>query len=85
MLILFPSDYFDIKKVDSDYVQEYEAVAKLSGLNIILFNYDEFVSGMTIKVFPNASYTGQCIYRGWMLTPAQYKTLYDFLLNPSFG
>ena len=29
MLILFPSDYFDIKKIDEDYAHEYEAVCRI--------------------------------------------------------
>ena len=82
MLILFPSDFFNIKKVDSDYEAEYNnAVTALPECRVALFNYDEFVADGVVKIYPKDSYSGKCIYRGWMLTPAQYKSLYDFLLN----
>ena len=29
--ILYPADYFDIKKVDTDYRQEYEEAVKFRG------------------------------------------------------
>ena len=76
MLILFPSDFFNIKKVDSDYEAEYNAVAAFSDYRVALFNYDEFVADGVAQIYPKDSYSGECIYRGWMLTPAQYKSLY---------
>ena len=80
MLILFPSDYFDIKMVDQSYEAEYNAVSTSPELKSVLFNYDEFVADGKLKIYPN-KYSGECIYRGWMLTPQQYKVLYDFLLD----
>jgi len=79
MLILFPSDYFDIKKIDDDYAQEYEAVCRISEFKPLLYNYDEFVDDKPLKLYPDNYYTGECIYRGWMLTPEQYATLYGKL------
>ena len=78
--ILFPSDYFDVKKVEPDYQEEYDAVSLLPIYEPIFFNYDEFVSGSEVKLYPKDAATGLCIYRGWMLTPVQYKELYDSLL-----
>jgi len=79
MLILFPSDYFNPKQPDSDYKKEYEAVCHLPDIKIILYNYDGFMQNEPIKIYPNDYYTGKCIYRGWMLTPNQYRALFAFL------
>ena len=79
MLIMFPSDYFNIKKVDPEYAAEYDIVCQFPEYKILLFNYDEFVSEGTLRTYPRNYYKGDCIYRGWMLKPEQYKKLYDFL------
>ena len=83
MLILFPSDYFDPKQPEIDYKKEYEAVCHLPDFKIILYNYDSFTQNEPLKIQPNDYYTGKCIYRGWMLTPNQYKTLFAFLEKSS--
>jgi len=80
MLILFPSDYFNRRNVEPDYVSEYEAVCQIPEFKVVLYNYDGFVSGEPIKLYPK-DYSGDCIYRGWMLTPEQYSVLYSFLLD----
>ena len=80
-MILFPSDYFNFRELDPEFQTEYEAVAKLPDIKILLFNYDGFVAGEKIKIYPKEYYSGVCIYRGWMLTPAQYLSLYEFLNN----
>jgi len=79
MLILFASDYFDIKKVDDDYVAEYEAVSRIPEFKPILYNYDEFINNKQLRLYPDNFYTGECLYRGWMLTPEQYTALYSKL------
>ena len=81
MLILFPSDYFDPKKPDPDYKAEYEAVCQLPDFKIILYNHDGFTQGEPLKIYPDNYFTGECIYRGWMLNPEQYMALYDFQKN----
>jgi len=79
VLILFPSEYFNIKSVEPDYTNEYEAICSIPQFKAVFFNYDEFVSGKPLKIHPNEYYTGDCIYRGWMLKPEQYRSLYDSL------
>ena len=79
MLFLLPADYFDIKQPDPDYATEYETICKIPEFKPILFNYDEFVYAGKVKLHPQNYYTGDCIYRGWMLNPSQYKTLYSYL------
>ena len=79
LIILFPSEFLDIKKVDEAYISEYEAVCKIPEFKVMLYNYEELVSGGTIKIYSSEKHTGNCIYRGWMLKPEQYKLLYDSL------
>ena len=79
MIILFPSDYFDIKQPDPDYRAEYEAVCQIPDFKVIFYSYDSFAQGEPIKMYPDNYFKGECIYRGWMLNPKQYVTLYDFL------
>lgn len=79
MLILFPADYYNIKQVDSEYSAEYEAVCQIPDFKTILYNHDGFTSGEPLKIYPKDYYNGDCIYRGWMLTPDQYKILYGYL------
>jgi len=77
--ILYPSDYFDIKSVDADYELEYNVACNMPEFDIILYNYDEFVSGGAFKLYPNDLDGGLCIYRGWMLKPDKYEELYTKL------
>ena len=79
MLILFPSDYFNPKQVDEVYKTEYKAVCQLPEFNTALFDYDKFVQGEPLKIYPQDFYRGGCIYRGWMLTPPKYADLYEYL------
>jgi hypothetical protein len=77
--ILFPSDYSDRKKVEPDYADEYEAASKFPEFKPLLFDYDSFAGDGTLKLCPESFSAGDGIYRGWMLTPEQYKTLYHAL------
>ena len=49
--ILYPADYFDIKKVDADYRQEYEEAVKFPEFQAVLYNYDNFVAGEPFRLF----------------------------------
>ncbi len=75
--ILFPADFFDLTKADSTYENEYKAAAEQ--FNVLLFNYDDFISGGKLKLYPKQHSTGLCIYRGWMLKTEQYRALYEKL------
>ena len=48
--ILYPADYFDIKKVDTDYRQEYEEAVKFPEFQAVLYNYDNFVAGEPFRL-----------------------------------
>jgi len=45
--ILYPADYFDIRKVDADYRQEYEEAVKFPEFQAVLYNYDNFVANLS--------------------------------------
>lgn len=77
--ILYPSDYFDIKRVDADYELEYNVACNMPEFDIMLYNYDEFISGGVFKSYPYGLDGGLCIYRGWMLKPNKYDELYEKL------
>ena len=50
--ILYPADYFDIRKVDADYRQEYEEAVKFPEFQAVLYNYDNFVAGEPFRLYP---------------------------------
>lgn len=77
--ILYPSDYFDSKSVEINYEDEYKAACGMPEFDIILYNYDEFISSGNIRFYPEEFNEGLCIYRGWMLKPDKYKELYEKL------
>ncbi|MDE7477639.1 MAG: hypothetical protein K2M91_06775 [Lachnospiraceae bacterium] len=40
--ILFPSSFFDVRKVDEDLQAEYEAVLNTGLFDVILFGYEQW-------------------------------------------
>ena len=47
-LILFPSSFFSIKKVDEDLQYEYDAVKATGLFDIVLFGYDKWMNEGTL-------------------------------------
>jgi len=82
--ILFPSEPFEQKVVDSAYTEEYN-VCKLMGIKTHLFDYEELVENdkLVSDIFFDDSAT--LIYRGWMLKPEQYSKLYNKILHKTNG
>lgn len=75
-LILFPSSFFSINKVDEDLQGEYDAV-KMTGLyDTIFFGYDKWVSEGVLILNETPSVKRKAIMRGWMMKPEQYEKLY---------
>jgi len=74
MKVLFPSEPFSPKEVDSCFKAEYEA-AKLVGFIPFLFDHDELVTNMLFKSnlpdAPGEEYE-PILFRGWMLKEEQY-------------
>lgn len=80
-MILYPSDYFSMKKVNVDYEYEYREALRFPDFDIVFYHYDEFVSSGRLVLYPHHPEAGTCIYRGWMLKPEQYANLYQMLLE----
>ena len=79
-MILFPSSYFSISKVDEDLQQEYDAVLATGLFEVALFSYDKwFDEGkLVVKDVPDEEHLA--VYRGWMMKPDQYERFYNELL-----
>lgn len=78
-LILFPSAPMNLREIDDDFAVEREAARK-AGLATALVDHTRLVAGEPLAALAAVGeHRGQAIYRGWMLTPAQYETLYTTL------
>lgn len=83
MRILYCNQILNPKQVDEDYNIEEKAALKY-GFTSLVFSYEELIKGNTtkaLKQLPHFTEKQACIYRGWMLTPEQYKNLYDALIS----
>ena len=80
-LILFPSSFFSISKVDEDLQAEYDAVKTTGLFDIILFGYDKWFNEdkLVIKDIPEEERTA--VYRGWMMKSEKYEKFYNMLLE----
>lgn len=74
MLILFPSEPFSPKKVDSMFEDE-RAAAKKAGFETALINIDKLDEGKYAQALPKTEYTGKVCLRTWMLDSNQYVLL----------
>lgn len=80
-LILFPSSYFSIKKVDEDLQGEYKAVMGTGLFDVVLFGYDKWVNEGTLILNEKPHEMRKAIMRGWMMKPELYEKLYNTLLE----
>ncbi|MCE4057248.1 ATP-grasp domain-containing protein [Pseudomonas sp. Au-Pse12] len=77
MHLLYPSDPFDPKRPDEQYLDEYQAVLA-AGLSASLFCFEDFESGR-FRPRPAIAPATPVLYRGWMLTPEGYGSLVEQL------
>ncbi len=75
-LILFPSSFFSIKKVDEDLQGEYDAVRSTGLYDTIFFSYDNWVKEGVLILNETPSMKRKAIMRGWMMKPEQYEKFY---------
>ena len=80
-LILFPSSYFSIKKVDEDLQGEYDAVKKTGLFDVVLFGYDKWVNEGMLVLNETPHEMRKAIMRGWMMKPELYEKLYNMLIS----
>lgn len=77
MKILFPSEPFSPKEVDSAFKAEFDA-ANLVGFKTFLFDHDEFVKKdiFTTNMSTSQEEDEKLILRSWMLKEEQYISLF---------
>jgi hypothetical protein len=80
-LILFPSSYFSLKKVDEDLQSEYDAVMETGLFDVVLFGYDKWVNEGVLVLNEKPDVMRKAIMRGWMMKPELYENLYNMLLT----
>lgn len=78
-VVLFPSDFFNEKKVDEDLKEEYEAAKKIDSFVTVLFGYDKWFSKSILKLNKSFDVKVMGIYRGWMMSPEKYRRFYELL------
>ncbi|MBI3235503.1 MAG: ATP-grasp domain-containing protein [Bacteroidetes bacterium] len=85
--ILFCKNPLIRNKVDEDFEDQFVA-AQENGFEVLLFNFEDLISSnnfsITIQHIERQIELANMIYRGWMLTPNQYETLYQFLLSKNY-
>ena len=79
-LILFPSSYFSINKVDEDLQNEYDAVKATGLFDVVLFGYDQWINEGVLVLNQSPSVMRKAIMRGWMMKPELYEKFYEMLI-----
>ena len=80
-MILFPSSFFSITKVDEDLQKEYDAVLATGLFEVALFGYDKWFQEDKLIVTNAPKEEHLAVYRGWMMKPEQYQRFYNLLLD----
>ena len=80
-MILFPSSYYSIKKVDEDLQKEYDAVIETGLFETVFLGYDQWFNEekLILNRIPEREHTA--VYRGWMMQPEKYEKLFNLLLQ----
>ena len=80
-MVLFPSSYFGIAKVDEDLQSEYDAVINTGLYETGFFGYDKWFNEneLVLSYCPEKPTTA--VYRGWMMKPEQYSRFYQKLYD----
>lgn len=80
-ILLFPSDYFNGDKVDSDLELEYKAATDTGLFEIVLFRYEDWFEYKKLVLNKKIETKARGIYRGWMMKPENYEDFYANLLE----
>ena len=73
MMVLFPSSFFSVKKVDEDLQEEYDAVKETGLFDIAIFGYDKWFDEGKLVLSDTAGEMSEAVYRGWMMKPGIYN------------
>ena len=76
-IILFPSDFFDLNKVNEELKEEYEAVEKTALFETLLFGYDQWFNEKKLVIKKKFDEKKIALYRGWMMRPDQYEQFFN--------
>lgn len=77
--IVFPSSFFDIRKVDEDLQEEYDAVMETGLFDVVIFGYEKWFDEGKLVLANVPSEEVGAVYRGWMMKPEQYGEFYSQL------
>lgn len=80
-MIIFPSSYFGISKVDEDLQAEYDSVRNTGLFDVVIFGYDAWFHQGKIVLSVTPDECTKAVYRGWMMKPEQYRNFYELLLE----
>ena len=75
--ILFPSSYFDGRKVDEDLINEYEAAVNMGLWDILFFDYDKWFSEGRLVLSGPVEKPVCAVHRGWMMKADRYSNFYQ--------
>jgi hypothetical protein len=82
MLVVLCRDPLDSNRPDRSFEAELAAIERL-GLRFVLVDHDALVRGddaaRVVRRVPVQADPITAVYRGWMMTPLQYRLLYDAL------
>lgn len=78
MRLIYPADTFSPKVADEVYADEF-AAAHAAGLPVSIFSFEDFQGG-TFRPRPAIQSGEAVLYRGWMLTPAEYTRLFEAIV-----
>ncbi len=81
MIILFPSSFFDYRKVDEDLQSEYEAVVNTGLFETNFFDYNAWFDEGRLKLVHRPEQLEDAVYRGWMMKPDKYRKFYQELFK----
>ncbi len=77
--ILFPSSFFNSKKVDEDLQAEYDAVIATGLFDVIIFGYEKWFNQGKLVLNKIPAEMTKVVYRGWMMKPEEYESFYKKL------
>lgn len=80
-VVLFPSSYFSVNKVDEDLQAEYDAVVATGLYEVVLFGYEKWFQEGKLVLNRSFDKVLTAVYRGWMMKPEQYGSFYEVLLE----
>ena len=81
MQIIYPSDYFNLNRVDENYEDEFNCASD-NGVKCVLLSSQHLLDSK-IKLLGNLEAHAPVIWRGWMLKQKEYKTLYNTVKSHS--